>query len=133
MDFNITAQLDSIEREKREAENNFHKREITIYKRVLNFKLLFGKYKEKTIQEVLDIDKQYIYWLLQKTYRTGIKIDSFNLSKIITYYETIKNLESYKKESEYKARQVQALVDDGMSYNVAYNIVHNINCRDFGM
>ena len=133
VNFNISDELEIIERQRRETEDNLHKKEIILYNTVLNFKLSFGKYKGKTIKKVLNIDKQYVYWILKEPCRTGIKINSFDLSKIIIYYETIKHLESYKRESEDKARQVQALVDDGMSYNVAYNVVHNRNCRDFGM
>lgn len=133
INFNISDELEIIERQRRETEDNFHKKEIILYNTVLNFKLNFGKYNGKTIKEVLNIDKQYVYWMLKDSCRTGIKINSFDLSKIITYYETIKHLESCKRESEDKARKVQVLVDDGMSYDVAYNIVHNRNCRDFGM
>lgn len=131
--FNISDELEIIEHKRRETEDNFRKKEIILYNTVLNFKLNFGKYKGKIIKEVLNVDKQYIYWLLREPCRTGIKINSFDLSKIIIYYETIKHLESCKRESENKAHQVQALVDDGMSYDVAYNVVHNRNCRDFGM
>lgn len=133
IEFNISDELEIIERQRRETEDNFHKKEIALYNTVLNFKLNFGKYNGKTIKEVLTVDKQYIYWMLRETCRTGIKINAFDLSKIITYYETTKNMEYYKIESEAKARQIQALIDDGMQYNVAYNIVHNRNCRDFGM
>lgn len=133
VNFNISDELEIIERQRRETEDNFHKKEIILYNTVLNFKLNFGKYKGKTIKEVLNIDKQYVYWMLKEPCRTGIKINAFDLSKIITYYETVKHLESCKRESEGKERQVQALVDDGMSYGVAYDIVHNRNCRDFGM
>lgn len=133
IDFNITEQLDSIEKERRKAEDEFNKREIKIYNKFLDFKLNFGKYTGKTIKEVLNIDKQYIYWLLRETYRTGIKINILDLDKIVRYYRNVKNMESYKRESEAKARQVQNLIDDGMSPSVAYNVVHNRNCRDFGM
>lgn len=131
--FNISDELEIIKRQRRETEDNFRKKEIILYNTVLNFKLNFGKYKGKTIKEVLNVDKQYVYWILKESCYTGIKINSFDLSKIITYYETIKHLESCKRESEDKARQVQALVKDGMSYGVAYDIIYNINCRDFGM
>lgn len=131
--FNISDELEIIERQRREAEDNFHKKEIILYNTVLNFKLNFGKYNGKTIKKILDIDKQYIYWVLRETCRTGIKINAFDLSKIIIYYETTKNMQSYKKESKNKERQVQALVNDGMQYYVAYNVIHNRNCRDFGM
>lgn len=133
IEFNISDELEIIERQRRETEDNFHKKEIILYETVLNFKLNFGKYNGKTIKKVLDIDKQYVYWILRETCRTGIKINAFDLSKIITYYETVKHLESCKRESEGKERQVQALVDDGMSYGVAYDIVHDRNCRDFGI
>lgn len=129
----ITEQLDSIEKERRKYEDEFNRREIEIYNKVLDFKLNFGKYTGKTIKEVLNVDKQYIYWLLQETYRTGIKINMLDLDKIVRYYRNIKNMESYKRESEDKARQVETLMADGMQFNVAYNIVHNRNCRDFGM
>lgn len=133
VNFDISDKLEVIERQRREDEDNFRKKEILLYNTVLNFKLNFGKYNGKTIKEVLNVDKQYVYWMLRETNRTGIKINQFDLSKIITYYENTKRMESYKRESEAKARQVQALVDDGMSYSVAYDVVHDRNCRDFGM
>lgn len=133
IDFNITEQLDSIKKERHKTEDEFNKREIKVYNKVLDFKLNFGKYSGKTIKEVLNTDKQYIYWLLLKTYRTGIKINMLYLDRIVCHYRNVKNMESYRRESEDKARQVQNLVDDGMSYDVAYDVVHNRNCRDFGM
>lgn len=133
VNFNISDELEVIERQRRETEDNFHKKEILLYNTLLNFKLNFGKYNGKTIKEVLNVNKQYVCWLLRETNRTGIKINQFDLLKIITYYENTKRIESYKREYEAKAHQVETLINDGMSPGVAYDVVHDRNCRDFGM
>lgn len=39
IEFNISDELEIIERQRRETEDNFHKKEIALYNTVLNFKL----------------------------------------------------------------------------------------------
>ena len=71
------------------------RKEVTIYYN-LEDKLSFGKYKDKTIQYVLDIDVNYINWLLRNN------IEGFNLeSEAKKYYENTKHNQELNKTVNY--------------------------------
>lgn len=67
----------------------------------------FGKYKGKTIEEIFDIDENYIYWLYNSDSVKYIKSNTL-LQKLVDYAQIAKeNIISFNKLSSKPALQIE--------------------------
>lgn len=66
--------------------NDEDKKLLTQLNRALKCKIPFGKYKGKTIEELLESDVSYLHWLLGKD-TTGFLFDSLCLCAFIICYK----------------------------------------------
>jgi len=67
-----------------------------------NSKLLFPKYKGKTVKEIVEIDPQYIVWLSENI--EGLTIQSEVLQKCnnrIEYLDSLRKKPSYSSRDDY--------------------------------
>lgn len=82
---------------------------ISIKQEAANYKVQFGKYKNKTLAEIADIDLQYYQWLKRKNlipFTVCPEIDTYIMDAINrhTEYELASEYERMKRKQGYSGR-----------------------------
>lgn len=117
-----------LQKEIRELEN----KSIDILNNLLNFVFPVGKYKGKSIFDVISIDYSYVEWWINQN--TTPSYDSFRIAFNLKSIKDIRiAFEQHKREEEYEEIRMTYCKRNGIDYNLDYEIRHNRNLRDFGM
>jgi len=80
----------------------------------LDDRIGFGKYKEKTLREVIDADWQYVKWAALESQRLHV-----NVEEIIEYHNSIlvkKQPSDIMPFGKYKGKTLQEIADEDMQY-----------------
>lgn len=113
--------------------NNYKQQQFNIFDKIINIPITFGKYKGNNIEYVINKDYNYFCWLCENNCIKGLRLETRDRIELKLYVNNKLNPEPSYEPSRNRDKEVEYLVNTGMSRSIAENCLYNRNCRDFGM